>query len=224
MSWIPSWSVRALQRRTNGDIKKDGKKSVDASPVEEDQAGTRARKTVCEGDDRPRDGRQQRHPTSRWTWLGYLLIVIVSKLTLPSDLRPTRPTTSHVWYYGWVTAVSTGLGAAPLFFAQNLGARVLSVGNAIAAGMMLSASYSLVEEGATVQESSHGVMGWWISTGVLSAPWVRVVFGVLLGLVFIISTKKVRGSSLWNLMVWDGTVQLTPCLGVLRYNFYGKGL
>lgn len=204
MSWIPSWSVRALQRRANGDTKKEGKKSVDASPIEEDQAGTRARKTVCESDDRPRDGqplRQQRHPTSRWTWLGYLLIVIVSKFTLPSDLRPTRPTVSHVWYYGWVTAVSTGLGAAPLFFAQNLGNRVLSVGNAIAAGMMLSASYSLIEEGATVQES-HGAVRWWISAGVLSAPWVRVAFGVLLGLVFIISTKKVRGSFLWDGTVW----------------------
>lgn len=200
MSWIPNWSVCALQRRTNGDTKKDGKKSVDGSPIEDDQAGTRSRKTVCEADDRPRDGqpsRQQQHPTSRWTWLGYLLLVIVSKLTLPSDLRPTSPTMSHVWYYGWVTAVSTGLGAAPLFFAQNLGNRVLSVGNAIAAGMMLSASYSLVEEGATVQES-QGVVGWWISAGVPSAPWVRVAFGVLLGLVFITSTKKVRGSSLWN--------------------------
>lgn len=65
---------------------------------------------------------------------------------------------------------------------------MLSVGNAIAAGMMLSASYSLVSEGATVQEP-EGMFG--EGMGALTAPWVRVAAGVLAGLVFILSTKKV---------------------------------
>lgn len=69
-----------------------------------------------------------------------------------------------------------------------MGKQMLSVGNAIAAGMMLSASYSLVSEGATVTEP-EGMFG--EGMGMLSAPWARVVVGVLAGLVFILSTKQV---------------------------------
>jgi hypothetical protein len=39
-------------------------------------------------------------------------------------LHPSQPTLSHVWYYGWVTAVSTGLGVVPLMFASELGEQV----------------------------------------------------------------------------------------------------
>ena len=72
---------------------------------------------------------------------------------------------------------------------------MLSVGNAIAAGMMLSASYSLVSEGATVHEP-EGMFGEGI--GELSAPWVRVLAGVLAGLVFILSTKKASADSTYQ--------------------------
>ena len=71
--------------------------------------------------------------------------------------------------------------------AHDWGKQMLSVGNAIAAGMMLSASYSLVSEGATVNEP-EGMFG--EGMGMLSAPWVRVTVGVVVGLVFILSTKK----------------------------------
>lgn len=72
--------------------------------------------------------------------------------------------------------------------AHDLGKQMLGVGNAIAAGMMLSASYSLVTEGATVEEPA-GMFG--EGMGILAAPWARVAVGVLAGLAFILSTKKV---------------------------------
>lgn len=50
--------------------------------------------------------------------------------------------------------------------------------------MMLSASYSLVTEGIAVEEE-FDVEGW-LSAG------MRVAAGVLAGLMFILSTKKVR--------------------------------
>jgi len=31
-----------------------------------------------------------------------------------------EPSAQHVFYYGWLTAVSTGLGIVPLIFAPNL--------------------------------------------------------------------------------------------------------
>lgn len=62
--------------------------------------------------------------------------------------------------------------------------QMLSVGNAVAAGMMLSASYSLVTEGIAVEEEFD--VGGWLSAG------MRVAAGVLAGLMFILSTKQVR--------------------------------
>ncbi|CAN0337680.1 unnamed protein product [Discosporangium mesarthrocarpum] len=124
----------------------------------------------------------QEHPTSWRTWGAYVVLLTISKYTLPKDLQPESPTLWHVFYYGWVTALSTGLGAAPLLFAHDLGKQMLGVGNAVAAGMMLSASYSLVYEGVTVAEDE--------GMEALPAVW-RVVGGILAGLVFILSTKRV---------------------------------
>lgn len=131
---------------------------------------------------------QRSHPTSWWTWSAYLLLLVVSKYTLPEDFRPTVPTLQHVWYYGWVTALSTGLGAAPLLLTHDMGKQMLGVGNAIAAGMMLSASWSLVSEGANVEEDQ--LAGGSEPSFFLSAL-ARVAIGVVAGLVFILSTKKV---------------------------------
>ncbi|MGM0517950.1 MAG: ZIP family metal transporter [Pseudomonadota bacterium] len=46
-----------------------------------------------------------------------------------------------------ITALTTGLGALPLLFSRQLDDRWLSVGAAVAAGLMLAASHSLVDEG-----------------------------------------------------------------------------
>ncbi|CAN0255188.1 unnamed protein product [Ectocarpus sp. 13 AM-2016] len=132
------------------------------------------------------------HPNSKWTWAGYLLLLAVTKYTLPDELHTSAPTLKHVWFYGWVTALSTGVGAAPLILTHDLGKAMLAYGNAIAAGMMLSASFSLVSEGATVVEPDGFTAEWSVVfAAFLGAPWARVVLGVVAGLVFILSTKKV---------------------------------
>ncbi|CAB1101572.1 unnamed protein product [Ectocarpus sp. CCAP 1310/34] len=132
------------------------------------------------------------HPNSKWTWAGYLLLLAVTKYTLPDELHTSAPTLKHVWFYGWVTALSTGVGAAPLILTHDLGKAMLAYGNAIAAGMMLSASFSLVSEGATVVEPNGSTAEWSaVFAAFLGAPWARVVLGVVAGLVFILSTKKV---------------------------------
>jgi hypothetical protein len=58
---------------------------------------------------------------------------------------------------------------------------MLGVSNAIACGMMLSASYSLVKEGAGLDDDEDCI--------IKSAVW-RVVVGVLAGLMFILPTKR----------------------------------
>ncbi len=58
-----------------------------------------------------------------------------------------EPTVWLVFLAALVTAVATGLGAAPLLWSKAGTGRWLPLGNAVAAGLMLAACYSLITEG-----------------------------------------------------------------------------
>lgn len=73
-----------------------------------------------------------RHPTPTWAYLAFLAIIVISYVTLPQPLQPhhgEEPSIQHVFYYGWLTAVSTGLGAVPLAFAPDLSAYWVGISN-----------------------------------------------------------------------------------------------
>ena len=92
-----------------------------------------------------------------------------------------KPTLHTVFYYGWISAVATGLGVLPLCFVTEMKKYWIGVSNAIAAGMMCAASYSLFIEGCTfsdVDDSSD-----------VSAT-ARTGIGCVLGLLFILGTKS----------------------------------
>lgn len=76
----------------------------------------------------------------------------------------------NVFIYAMITAVATGFGAIPFFFVKNMSRNWLGISNAIAAGLMLAASFNLIYEGLEYD------------------VWM-VVGGVLLGLVFIIISQ-----------------------------------
>lgn len=78
----------------------------------------------------------------------------------------------EVFLYALITAVATGLGALPFFFIKKMSRNWLGISNAIAAGLMLAASFNLIYEGLDYD------------------VWM-VVGGVLLGLVFIIISQRV---------------------------------
>lgn len=120
--------------------------------------------------------------TSVLTAVSLLLIALISYVTYPDSLQPVgRPTLNHVWYFGWISALSTGLGVLPLIFSPRLDSWWIGVTNAIAAGMMMAASYSLVMEGITFSE---------VEDMSPISPLVRTAMGSLLGLLFILSTKS----------------------------------
>ncbi len=52
-----------------------------------------------------------------------------------------------VFWYALLTAIATGLGALPFAFVRQVSARAAALANAIAAGLMLGASFALVVEG-----------------------------------------------------------------------------
>ena len=79
-----------------------------------------------------------------------------------------------VFLYALATAIATGLGALPFLFVRNLSDRAVALSNAVAAGLMLGASFGLVSEG-----TGHGR--------------VETVVGAVLGVLFILGTQRVLG-------------------------------
>lgn len=57
------------------------------------------------------------------------------------------PSVLLVFIAAAITAIATGLGALPLLAMRNVTPRLLAQGNALAAGLMLAATFSLVMEG-----------------------------------------------------------------------------
>ncbi len=73
--------------------------------------------------------------------------------------------------YGFITAIATGLGAIPFAFVRRISPTVVAYSNAIAAGLMLGASFGLVAEGA-----GHGS--------------AETFGGTVLGVAFILTTQR----------------------------------
>lgn len=110
-----------------------------------------------------------------------VVMIVISYISLPDTLQPSKPSVQHVFYYGWLSALSTGLGVLPLLFAPDLDSYWIGVSNAVASGMMAAASYSLVTEGCAFDEPED--------TSTLSST-TRTFIGICFGLAFLLSTKS----------------------------------
>lgn len=84
------------------------------------------------------------------------------------------PEVATVFVAAVVTAIATGLGAVPFVFARRLSPHAMSLANALAAGLMLGASFGLLVEGSA--------FGAW-----------QAIAGAALGLVFIVATQRLLG-------------------------------
>jgi zinc transporter, ZIP family len=80
------------------------------------------------------------------------------------------PSLAQVFLLALLTAVATGLGALPFLFFKSVTRNWLGISNALAGGLMISASFGLIYEGAAY--------GLW-----------RMLLGVVLGLGFIVLTR-----------------------------------
>ncbi len=85
----------------------------------------------------------------------------------------TEPTVLTVFVAAMITALATGLGAIPFFFVKHMRRWWLGIANAIASGVMLTASFNLLQEA-------------------LSAPGAiqRTVLGMSLGLVLVLASHR----------------------------------
>ncbi|MEP7381987.1 MAG: ZIP family metal transporter [Gemmatimonadota bacterium] len=79
-----------------------------------------------------------------------------------------------VFWYALLTALATALGAIPFVFIRTVSPRVVGYSNALAAGLMLGASFGLIVDGA---RSRGGA----------------TLVGVIIGVVFILVVQRVLG-------------------------------
>ena len=102
-----------------------------------------------------------------------VLLVAVSIYTYPRRFLSIENQTAdvrHVFYWGWLTALSTGYGTLPFLCVTRPSSTVLGLANAAAAGMMGSASVGLVVQ--------------WIRCEVASSV-ARTLVGIVVGVLFI---------------------------------------
>lgn len=114
-----------------------------------------------------------------------------------------------VFLYALITAVATGLGAIPFFFIKKMSRKWLGISNALAAGLMLAASASLIYEGFGLNQ--------WYTIG-----------GVFLGLIFILISQKLMGQNeedieFQNLPRADATKVLL-ILGIMTVHSFAEGV
>jgi ZIP family zinc transporter len=128
-----------------------------------------------------------------------------------------------VFWSAWITMATTGLGVVPFVFVatETMSAKWIAVMNAFAAGMMLSASMGLIEEGLADTREDNG--------GLLQSSLFRVAMGLCLGVLFIWHSKnKIDEQQSFHVMDLDGfdakKVALIMCVMTLHSLSEGIGI
>ncbi|WP_456409423.1 ZIP family metal transporter [Oceanithermus sp.] len=113
-----------------------------------------------------------------------------------------------VFVYASITAVATGVGALPFAFVRSFPRSWLGIGNAIAAGLMLAASFGLIYEG-------------------VNYSLTRTMVGVVIGLFFILWShrflERYEDVSLGSLNGLDARKALL-IVGVMTLHSFAEGV
>lgn len=113
-----------------------------------------------------------------------------------------------VFFYALLTALATGLGALPFFFIKNISPSFLGKSNAVAAGLMLSASYNLIFEGYKENE-------WMTVIGMLSGVILVVLANHWLENKSTLELKDVVGGKKKDMLLF---------LGIMTVHSFAEGV
>ena len=70
--------------------------------------------------------------TPTWVYIALITFIIMTLVTIPHPFHPEShqaPSINHVFYYGWLTCISTGLGAVPFFLFPDVATFWIGVSN-----------------------------------------------------------------------------------------------
>jgi hypothetical protein len=84
------------------------------------------------GGEKKKNSRRETEKTPKWVVATILGLLIFTYVAMPVPLQPhhgEEPSIHHVFFYGWLTALSTGLGVLPLVFVPNLAPYWVGVSN-----------------------------------------------------------------------------------------------
>jgi len=132
------------------------------------------------------------------------------QVSIPSSLKVDimTNTPADVFLYASITAIATGLGALPFLFVHKVSRQLLGYSSGVAAGLMLTASFTLIFEGF-----DYGIQ--------------ETVLGVVLGLIFIVLTNRWldgrKNLSISNLQGADARKAIL-ILGVMTLHSFTEGV
>ena len=68
--------------------------------------------------------------TPAWVTLTLVVFAVVTVVTFPRPFQPHgEASIQHVFYYGWLTALSTGFGVIPFIFLPDVAAYWVGISN-----------------------------------------------------------------------------------------------
>ena len=132
-----------------------------------------------DNDSTPKQNNNGKNNNAHMTKLGLFLLLACTFLSYPSEHYSTFATWHDVWWYGWLTALATGIGALPFYVVREIQEYWLGICNALAAGMMLAATCCLCYEGYQVP---------------IEYAIQRLMCGIFVGILFISGTKRILDS------------------------------
>jgi len=118
----------ALAGTSPADGKMAERTTTDVNPDDEPAGGARAA-TASNGTVKIPS---KHEPTPYWVYLLLLSFAVVTFTTRPVPFHPLHgeePTIRHVFFYGWLTAISTGLGVLPFFFIPRVAMYWVGISN-----------------------------------------------------------------------------------------------
>jgi zinc transporter ZupT len=115
----------------------------------------------------------------------------------------------QVFFYALITAIATGVGALPFFFIRNVSESFLGKSNAVAAGLMLAASYNLIFEGYKKD------------------PWLTLI-GMIAGVVLVILSDRALEQSNKDIdissIAGKNRVNMLLFLGIMTVHSFAEGV
>jgi hypothetical protein len=80
----------------------------------------------------PKQNGNREIKTPVWVWVLLAVFAAVTLATVPEPFHPPHgeaPSIRHVFYYGWLTAISTGLGALPFLLFPDVATYWVGISN-----------------------------------------------------------------------------------------------